>query len=140
MGDVGQCKKVPSDVRYQMQENLVEDHKRVSETVREESNPSGRSAHQFEGDVLEEQDVRILGEGNSMTSKKKRHATIKIALQSKEKWNQADMTVARFFYDSCISMNASQPYYYQPMVDAIALSCIANQSIRRLKKGITVAF
>ncbi|MBA0646481.1 hypothetical protein Goklo_014445, partial [Gossypium klotzschianum] len=92
MGDVGQCKKVPSDVRYQMQENLVEDHKRVSETVREVSNPSGRNAHQFEGDVLEEQDVRILGEGNSMTSKKKRHATIKIALQSKEKWNQADMT------------------------------------------------
>ncbi|XP_031251742.1 uncharacterized protein LOC116109659 [Pistacia vera] len=36
------------------------------------------------------------------------------------KW-RADMSVARFFYDACIPMNALNSIYFQPMLDATAI-------------------
>lgn len=50
------------DVQYRMEENLAEYevHKRENETVREALNSFRRSVHQFEGDVPEEQDVKLL--------------------------------------------------------------------------------
>ena len=106
----------------------------VSEAV----NPFGQSVHQFEGDMAGCTDIESLDDsGPSHQSSKKRKTagiasyfpsgsqhgfqpTIKAALQSKERWHEVDLAIARFFYDACIPMNVANSYYFQPMIDAIA--------------------
>ena len=46
--------------------------------------------------------------------------TIKAALQSKERWHEVDLAIARFFYDACVPINVGNSFYFQPMIDAIA--------------------
>ncbi|XP_028061787.1 uncharacterized protein LOC114265217 [Camellia sinensis] len=44
--------------------------------------------------------------------------TIKSALQTKEAIHRAHMIVGKFFYDTCIPINAVNSIYFQPMFDA----------------------
>lgn len=46
--------------------------------------------------------------------------SIRSAFAGKEAIHRADLAVARFFYDCCISFNCTNSIYYQPMLDAIA--------------------
>ncbi|KAK9984383.1 hypothetical protein SO802_033908 [Lithocarpus litseifolius] len=45
---------------------------------------------------------------------------LKSVFQSKENVRQADMAIARWMYDNCISFNAVNSVYYQRMIDAVA--------------------
>ncbi|XP_031286360.1 uncharacterized protein LOC116145053 [Pistacia vera] len=119
------------------------------EDFRKHATPFGVLVHEFEGDQLDEENEEVfpsqmtMNEGGSSGGKKqftssKRKKTIGVSnyfaprttsgsqpsirsvLAGKDaKW-RADMSVARFFYDACISMNALNLIYFQPMLDAVA--------------------
>ncbi|KAK8941408.1 hypothetical protein KSP39_PZI009861 [Platanthera zijinensis] len=88
-GNIGACKKVPHDIRHQMQENL----KGITEKKQE----------------IQESRENIGSQ-----------PSIKSVLASKQVVHRADMAVARWFYDSCIPMNALNSIYAQKAIDAIA--------------------
>ncbi|KAH7842746.1 hypothetical protein Vadar_008682 [Vaccinium darrowii] len=145
-GEVGACKKVSADVKYEMEQSLkaISDKKKESQDKNEESNPYGPSLCPFEGDDLDDDDVvEVCGSsGNKskalMTRKGKGKATeipkignyfaprtapgsqpsIKSALATKVAVHRAHMAVGKFFYDTCIPINACNSIYFQPMFDA----------------------
>ena len=45
---------------------------------------------------------------------------LKSVFQSKERVRQADMAIARFLYDNCITFNVVNSVYYQRMIDVVA--------------------
>lgn len=130
-GDVGPCKKTPGDVRHRMLENLKEFSEarnesqknfettqpnihdfRTVETGDSSNNPSVGAKKRKGSGLLKSYFPKGTGKGSQ--------PTIKAALQSKERWHQADMAVGKFFYDNCIPMNAANSIYYQEMIDAVA--------------------
>ncbi|KAK4596520.1 hypothetical protein RGQ29_014530 [Quercus rubra] len=138
--DIGSCKKVSHDVRYQMLEYVKEfELKKKAEKQRQEemfSVPSTNSDMQEDDDVQE-----VFSSGHGLPKKTvlgKRKSTnpvdsyfaprttpgaqpgLKSVFQSKERVRQADMAIARFLYDNCIPFNVVNSVYYQKMIDAIA--------------------
>ncbi|KAL0016963.1 hypothetical protein SO802_004032 [Lithocarpus litseifolius] len=137
-GDIGSCKKISHDVRYQMVEYLKEfELKKKAEKQRQEEMFSVPSTN---NDIQEDEDVQeIFSSGlpkKSVLGKRKgtrlvdnyfsprttpgAQPGLKSVFQSKEKVRQADMAIARWTYDNCISFNVVNSVYYQRMIDAIA--------------------
>ncbi|KAH7849040.1 hypothetical protein Vadar_012088 [Vaccinium darrowii] len=143
-GEVGACKKVSADVKYEMEQSLkaISDKKKESQNKYEESNPYGPSLFPFEGDDLDDDDVvEVCGSsGNKsralMTRKGKAKEIPKVdnyfaprttpgsqpyinsALATKEALHRAHMVVGKFFYDTCIPINDCNSIYFQSMFDA----------------------
>ncbi|XP_050254857.1 uncharacterized protein LOC126700698 [Quercus robur] len=136
--DIGLCKKVSHDVRYQMLEYVKEFElkKKAKKQCQEEmfSVPSTNS------DMQEDEDVQevfssglpkklVLGKRKSTNPMDNYFAPrttlgaqpgLKSVFQSKERVRQADMAIARFLYDNCIPFNVVNSVYYQRMIDAVA--------------------
>ncbi|XP_031271135.1 uncharacterized protein LOC116129558 [Pistacia vera] len=119
------------------------------EDFRKHATPFGAAVHDLEGDRLDEENEEVfpsqmtMNEGGSsggkkqFTSSKRKKTTgvsnyfaprttsgsqpsIRSVLVGKDaKW-RADVSVARFFYDACIPMNALNSIYFQPMLDVVA--------------------
>ncbi|GKU92834.1 hypothetical protein SLEP1_g6507 [Rubroshorea leprosula] len=149
-GDVRKCDKVPFDIRYRMQESFkeYEENKRQIQNQWED-NPFGSSAMDPEGNAPDLQEIpssaaqqsQFKGKGLATSTEvgKKRKAnasgiqnyfaprtapgsqpSIKSAMAGKDAVHKADMAVARFFFDSCLPINAINSPYFRPMLDAIA--------------------
>ncbi|XP_028126559.1 uncharacterized protein LOC114323211 [Camellia sinensis] len=144
-GEVGPCKKVSGDVRYQTEEAL----KAITEKNKrnEESNPFGRAVFKFEDDVEVEEIIPLhnnsilINDGGSSRNKSKAtmtqrgkgkeptkidnffapktttgsQPTIKGALATKETQHRAHMILEKFLYDTCVPMNVVNSIYFQPM-------------------------
>ncbi|XP_030974102.1 uncharacterized protein LOC115994184 [Quercus lobata] len=137
-GDIGSCKKVSHDVRYQMLEYVKEfELKKKAEKQRQEemfSVPSTNSDLQEDDDVQEVfssglPKKPVLGKRNGTKLVDNYFAPrttpgaqpgLKSVFQSKERVRQVDMAIARFLYDNCIPFNVVNSVYYQMMIDAIA--------------------
>ena len=72
--------------------------------------------------------------------------TIKAALQSKERWHEVDLAIARFFYDACIPINVVNSStndrcysMYRFGIQRSYLSCFANQFVGGVKERISIA-
>ncbi|KAL3518882.1 hypothetical protein ACH5RR_021471 [Cinchona calisaya] len=153
-GSVAPCTKVAPEVRHAILGSLKEYAQKAKEKRGDfgEENPYGRSVNDFDGDDIQEipppraEGVSINMAGAS-ASKGKRKATtginayfkggrdtsqptIKACLQSKEKWHNTDMTIALWFYDACIPINAINSPFYQRAIDHIA-------SMRHGYKGLS---
>ncbi|XP_030929422.1 uncharacterized protein LOC115955440 [Quercus lobata] len=137
-GDIGSCKKVSHDVRYQMLEYVKEfELKKKAKKQRQEEMFSVPSTN---SDMQEDEDVQevfsnglpkkpILGKRNGTNPVDNYFAPrttpgdqpgLKSVFQSKEKVRQADMAIARFLYDNCIPFNVVNSVYYQRMIDVVA--------------------
>ncbi|XP_065622680.1 uncharacterized protein LOC136064636 [Quercus suber] len=104
-GDIGSCKKVSHDVRYQMLEYLKEfELKKKAEKQRKRKG------------------TKLVDNYFAPRTTPRAQPGLKSAFQSKEKLRQADMAIARFLYDNCISFNAVNSVYYQRMIDAIVVA------------------
>ena len=71
--DIGPCKSIPSNVRFQMKNSLQEflNSKKVAQEAYEYRNPYGPSMSQFEGD-MEKDEEEIQEMQNPMVAKKKK--------------------------------------------------------------------
>ena len=137
-GDIGSCKKVSHDVRYQMLEYVKEfELKKKAKKQRQEEMFSVPSTN---SDMQEDEDVQevfssglpkkpVLGKRKGTNPVDNYFAPrttpgaqpgLKSVFQSKERVRQADMAIARFLYDNCIPFNVVNSEYYQRMIDAIA--------------------
>ena len=137
-GDIGSCKKLSHDVRYQMLEYLKEFE--LKKKVEKQRQKEMFSVPSTNNDMKEDEDVQEVF--SSRLPKKpvlgKRKGTrpmdnyfvprttlgaqpgLKSVFQSKEKVRQADMAIARWMYDTCIPFNAVNSVYYQRMIDVVA--------------------
>ncbi|XP_023884919.1 uncharacterized protein LOC111997101 [Quercus suber] len=136
--DIGWCKKVSHDVRYQLLEYVKEFElkKKVGKQRQEEmfSVPSTNSDMQEDEDV---QEVFSSGLSKKLVLGKRKgtkpvdnyfaprttpgaQPSLKSVFQSKERVRQADMAIARFLYDNCIPFNVVNSVHYQRMINAIA--------------------
>ncbi|XP_030945986.1 uncharacterized protein LOC115970498 [Quercus lobata] len=136
-GDIGSCKKVSHDVRYQMLEYLKEFElkKKVEKQRQEEmfSVPSTNSDMKEDEDVQEVFSSRlpkklVLGKRKGTKPMDNYFAPrttpraqpgLKNVFESKENVRQADMAIVRWMYDTCIPFNAVNSVYYQRMIDAV---------------------
>ena len=137
-GDIGLCKKVSHDVRYQMLEYLKEfELKKKAEKQHQEKMFSVPSTN---SDMQEDEDVQeVFSSGlpkKSVLGKRKgtklvdnyftprttpgAQPSLKSVFQSKENVRQADMAIARWIYDNCIPLNAVNSVYYQRRIDVVA--------------------
>ncbi|GKV41954.1 hypothetical protein SLEP1_g49420 [Rubroshorea leprosula] len=130
-GNVGACKKVSADVKWQMQQLLSEIRK-------------GKEKRQRLGDMVESQcdsqtfvdkddEIEESHRSQSHVAQQKKNInsyfvlrtthgaqkTIKNALQSREKQEAARMAIARWWYDANVPFHATRSKYYLPMWDAV---------------------
>lgn len=136
-------KNVPFDVRYQLEENLKGiDEKRTKKLDKpKEDNPFEEGDSNLQ-EMPPPQSQARMSEANdqnsssSQSGKRKASTTIdkfialrttagsqpriRSAIASEEAVHRADLAMARWLYDCCISINAMNSTYYQPMIDAIA--------------------
>ena len=137
-GDIGSCKKVSHDVRYQMLEYVKEfELKKKAEKQRQEemfSVPSTNSDMQEDEDVQEvfssglpkkpvlgkRKGTKLVDNYFSLRTTLGAQPGLKSMFQSKERVRQADMAIARFLYDNCIPFNVVNSMYYQRTIDAVA--------------------
>ncbi|KAG8375895.1 hypothetical protein BUALT_Bualt09G0006700 [Buddleja alternifolia] len=148
-GEIIACPKVPSDVRYQMEESLkgiVEKKKEYRERFTIENpygGPISESDDTHEYEEIEEicrqpwergkTTPSSLRKGKTSVGQSKKgkfgdyfaprttpgaQPTIKSALSGKEANSKAHMEIAKFFYDTCIPINACNSRYFQSMFDA----------------------
>ncbi|KAG6525274.1 hypothetical protein ZIOFF_015228 [Zingiber officinale] len=145
-GSIVSCRKVPPEVRHAISvtlKDIFEKKKKKGEFGVE--NPFGRSVDEFDGDEVQEIPIIhtkgiTINEASAPSDKGKRKATtlgpgihnffkgghdnsqptIKAILQSKEKWHNCDMAIARWFYDACIPINAVNSPFFQKAIDQIA--------------------
>ncbi|KAG8381166.1 hypothetical protein BUALT_Bualt06G0094100 [Buddleja alternifolia] len=152
-GAITVCRKVPPDVRYQMEESLKEIATKKKESQDSYNMENTYGPPIFEGeDRDDEEDVGEIprqtwertGSARSSTQKGKSQAgqsskvkpsvrigdyfaprttpgsqpSIKSVLAGKEAIARADMEIAKFFYDTCIPINACNSRYFQRMFDA----------------------
>ncbi|GKV21392.1 hypothetical protein SLEP1_g31376 [Rubroshorea leprosula] len=133
-GEVKKCDKVPYDVRFRMQESLKEFEEIKKQAKNQwEDNPFGAADLQ----EIPAPPSQAKGKEIATTLGKKRKASglhnyfaprttpgsqpsIKSAMAGMKDIHEADLAVARFFFDSCIPINAINSPYFQPMIDAIA--------------------
>ncbi|KAK8952176.1 hypothetical protein KSP39_PZI003506 [Platanthera zijinensis] len=121
-GNIAACKKIPHDIRIQMQENLKEitTKKQIAEESLDSVNPyddnSQHSRAQEKGKRKLDQVDNYFAPRTSAGSQ----PSIKIILASKEVVHHADMMIARWFYDSCIPFNALNSVFAQKAINAIA--------------------
>ncbi|CAN6902512.1 unnamed protein product [Brassica oleracea] len=131
-GDTDACTKVPSDVRYKLLQSLKETESKKRKNIQlDDSNLDGTPVQDVE-DV--DTDDIIVDSGPSQKRKQgvDLHAyfkrgvhdptppTIKACMQSKERIHDVNMSVALWFYDACIPMNAVNSPFFQPMINKVA--------------------
>ncbi|KAI3448753.1 hypothetical protein Pfo_005418 [Paulownia fortunei] len=113
--DIAPCKKVSYDVRYQMEQSLKEcDKKNQAARSFEDDNLYGTASQK--GKRKQDEKMSSYFDPRTISGEQ---PSIKSALVSKETLHNVDMAVARFFYDSCIPINAVNSIYFQQMVDVI---------------------
>ncbi|GKU94386.1 hypothetical protein SLEP1_g7887 [Rubroshorea leprosula] len=130
-GNVGACKKLSADVKWQMQQLLSEIRK-------------GKEKRQRLGDMVgsqcdsqifvdEDDEIEESHRSQSHVAQQKKNInsyfvprttlgaqkTIKNALQSREKQEAARMAIARWWYDANVPFHATRSKYYLPMWDAV---------------------
>ena len=121
-GDIGSCKKVSHDVRYQMLEYVEFELKKKVEKQHQEEKFSVPFTN---SDIQEDEDVQkvfssrlpkklVLGKGKGTKlvdnyfaprTTPEAQLGLKSVFQSKERVKQADMAIAKFLYDNCIPFN-----------------------------------
>ncbi|KAK8914409.1 hypothetical protein KSP39_PZI024118 [Platanthera zijinensis] len=132
-GNIAACKKVSHDIRNQMLENLKE----IS-TKKQEKQESFDSVNPYGDPVSDERTSSITKtQQSSIQDKGKRkldqvenyfaprtsagsQPSLKSVLASKEAVHRADMCISRWFFDSCIPINALNSAFAQKAIDAIA--------------------
>ncbi|XP_042415140.1 uncharacterized protein LOC122004296 [Zingiber officinale] len=146
-GSIVSCRKVPPEVRHAISVTLKDifEKKKGKKGEFGVENPFGRSVDEFDGDEVQEIPIIhtkgiTINEASAPSDKGKRKATtlgpgiynffkgghdnsqptIKAILQSKEKWHNCDMAIARWFYDACIPINAVNSPFFQKTIDQIA--------------------
>ena len=125
-GNISACKRVPHDVRHQMQQLLKEIEDKKKNVYLNEA---------YDQNIEEE--VQEVQPSPSVTNKGKRKAAVEISsyfaprctpgsqpslksvLSSKESVQKAKMAIARWFYDACIPFNAINSPYFLSALDAI---------------------
>lgn len=135
-GNIAPCDSVPADVKAQIQQHLG---LKVLARLKKQKDPEGsRSSFQHSGKrcnddfpsstSIGDASVKRRGEKgkhegyfhkSKRTKKYLPHSTIKQKLTSQEIIDQADLAVAKFFYDAGIPFNAANSFYFQRMADAI---------------------
>ncbi|KAI0498297.1 hypothetical protein KFK09_021538 [Dendrobium nobile] len=138
-GNIASCMKVPHDIRYQMQENLKEIGKKKQQAQEELEHNTAVFVDEY---MEEERGSSSLPKSQSSdahhegTNKGKRkldniekffaprtragsQPSLKSVVASKEAIHHADLAVARWFYDSCIPLNAINSNFAQKAIDAI---------------------
>ncbi|GKV47791.1 hypothetical protein SLEP1_g54653 [Rubroshorea leprosula] len=111
-GNVGACKKVSVDVKWQMQQLLSEARKGKEKRKRKRLGDMVGSQCGSQTFVEENDEIEEIPQSQSQK-------TIKSALQSKEKQEAARMAIARWWYDANVPFHAARSKYYLPMWDAI---------------------
>ncbi|GKV15487.1 hypothetical protein SLEP1_g26274 [Rubroshorea leprosula] len=129
-----------------MQQSLkeIEESKKQEKNIWEDNNPFGH----FDGDASNLQEIpnlssapqsQVKGKGLGISTNKDRkrkasgiqsffaprttvgaQPSIRSALVGKDVVHNADLAIARFFFDTCLPINAINFPYFQPMLDAIA--------------------
>ncbi|KAL0447945.1 UNVERIFIED_CONTAM: hypothetical protein Slati_1922400 [Sesamum latifolium] len=126
-GEIRVCPKVPPDVRYQMEQALKEivEKKKENRENYVTNNPYGSLAierdHIVEYDDIEEIERQESREKNAQPSVGKEKTRIGQRQSSKigkDAGKKAHLEVAKFFYDTCIPINACNSRYFQRMFDA----------------------
>ncbi|KAI0496410.1 hypothetical protein KFK09_022726 [Dendrobium nobile] len=124
--NIAACKKVPHDIRFQMQKNMKDISKRKQQVQEElESTP-----FPIDAEVDERGDTSSLPKFQSseaylseLAKGKRKLAEIDtfFAPRTKSAVHRADLDVARWFFDCCIPFNALNLPYAQKAVDAITV-------------------
>lgn len=122
-GDTDACKNVPPDVRFKISQALKEIESKKRKNIHlDGSNLDGPEIQDVDGDDIRV-DVRpsqMRKQGIDLHEYFKRgvqdqtQPTIKVCMQSKERIHDVDMSVALWFYDACIPMNAVNSPLFQP--------------------------
>ena len=139
-GNVGPCKKVSEDVKWQMKE-LLNEMKKSKEKKRKIISEIGGHHEDLTSDDINDIDegqysqlskgkgkVKESGSGKSVGGINRFFAprttpgaqpSIKSSMCSKEMIVKAKMAVARWWYDANLPFNAAQSKFYQPAIDAM---------------------
>ena len=141
-GQIASCKKVPHDVRCQMKAILDELEKRKKRKKNDEEATNEAYAFDEEIEDIQEEEVQeitISAKKQSQTpneGKRRKDSgvnqffaprttpgsqpSLNSIIAGKDAIRRAHMTIARWFFDACIPLNAIQSPYFQPALDAIA--------------------
>ncbi|KAI0495898.1 hypothetical protein KFK09_022205 [Dendrobium nobile] len=139
-GNIASCKKVPHDIRHQMQQNLIEISKKKQQAQQDLSQIDdllGEDPVEEERgscSVTKSQSSDIHGKGMDKGKRKideidnffaprtksGSQPSLKSVMASKEAVHRADLAIARWFYDSCIPFNAINSPFAQKAIDAVA--------------------
>ncbi|XP_009418974.2 uncharacterized protein LOC103999056 [Musa acuminata AAA Group] len=131
-GNIAPCDQVPDDVKAQMQQHLGF---KVLENCNVQQN-----TEEYNGDALKVTPIsptaashRRRGKDEGYSKKRKKVemlrspqgstfplSTLQLSFASQEIIDQADITVAKFMYESGIPLSAANSVYFQRMADAIA--------------------
>ncbi|XP_023633848.1 uncharacterized protein LOC111829321 [Capsella rubella] len=119
---------IPAHVRYKIQNALKDiENKKKKNIVLGDMNLDGPEIHDVDGDdinVRPSQKRRKQGIDLHNYFKRGVHdqtqPSIKACMQSKERIHDVDMSVALWFYDACIPMNAVNSPLFQPMMSKVA--------------------
>ncbi|XP_023638904.1 uncharacterized protein LOC111830639 [Capsella rubella] len=127
-GNTDACLVIPADVRYKIQNALKDiENKKKKNIVLGDMNLDGPEIYDVDGDdinVRPSQKRRKQGIDLHNYFKRGVHdqtqPSIKACMQSKERIHDVDMSVALWFYDACIPMNAVNSPLFQPMMSKVA--------------------
>ncbi|KAJ8460088.1 hypothetical protein OPV22_033014 [Ensete ventricosum] len=131
-GNIAPCDQVPADVKAQMQQHLgfkVLENCNVQQNTEEYNGDalkvtpisptaaSHRRRGKDEGYSKRRKKVEMLGIPQGSTFPL---STVQLSFASQEIIDQADITVAKFMYESGVPLSAANSVYFQRMADAIA--------------------
>ncbi|XP_010468265.1 PREDICTED: uncharacterized protein LOC104748298 [Camelina sativa] len=128
-GNTDACSQIPGDVRFKILNTLKEiENKKKKKLVLDDTNDGPENqdgdGDDIEGDVRPSQKRKKKGIDLHEYFKRGVHdptqPTIKACMQSKERIHDVDMSVALWFYDACIPMNAVNSPLFQPMMNKVA--------------------
>ncbi|KAF1874119.1 hypothetical protein Lal_00041563 [Lupinus albus] len=127
-GQVEKCKKVLTNIQYELHKSIDEmkSKKRKVEDEYEDENPCDEVT-----DLLHTQTIKTPCTSTSQKGKghigsyfmpRTTHGaqpTLKSVMQSKEVIEKCDLAITKWMIDACVSFNATNSAYYQPMIDAL---------------------
>ncbi|XP_010468542.1 PREDICTED: uncharacterized protein LOC104748632 [Camelina sativa] len=128
-GNTDACSQIPEDVRFKILNTLKEiENRKKKKLVLDDTNDGPEiqdgDGDDIEGDVRPTQKRKKKGIDLHEYFKRGVHdptqPTIKACMQSKERIHDVDMSVALWFYDACIPMNAVNSPLFQPMMNKVA--------------------
>ncbi|KAL9861636.1 putative HAT dimerization domain, ribonuclease H-like superfamily [Arabidopsis thaliana] len=129
-GNTDACLKISADIRFKIVNALKEaENKKKQNIVLDDTNLDGPEIEDVDGD-----DIRVDVRPSQKRKKQgidlhdyfkrgvhdQTQPSIKACMQSKERIHAVDMSVALWFYDACIPMNAVNSPLFQPMMSMVA--------------------